>query len=258
MTVSLDRYRSAKIRHPSWRIYKAIDDIWKSSTDPEVTTKINPKEFGLHPDIQVYYPYTVNDELTDELIAAIVDEDYTDGKYFCIADCMNLFLDVRTRQLLEGMLLQGYVAADIAADLGYKPAFVETYAAAFYDTSVWRTPADKIAYISRGICGEDAVIKRLIQDKGLEYVKVHKYNMPATIKMDKALSTLFGMAYKQAVQYTESGDGEDQHTAQEWIKSSLAIFKELKSAAKSEGGIRELTIALETSQAPKVGIDDLD
>lgn len=257
MAVLLERYKSSKIRHPSWRIYKAIEDIHKAADSPEVIAEISPETFGLKPDIEVYYPYLTNDELTDEIIYALTEEEYLDNKYFCIGDCMNLFCDTKARQLVEGMLLSGMLPVDIANDLGYKTALIETYAQVFYDTSIWRTSADRLAYLARGIIGEDSRIKNTVMDKGIEYVMVREFKLPGKIKMEKALSTLFGKAYNQTMQFIESDDNQDQKTAQEWVKRSLEIFRELKSASRSEGGIRELTIALETRAAPKKSIEDL-
>lgn len=258
MAVLLDRYRTtAKLRHPSWRIYKAIEDIHKAAESPDDVTDLTPETFGLRSDIEIYYPYLSNDELTDEIIFALTEDDYKDNKYFCIGDCMNLFCDTKARQLVEGMILSGILPVDIASDLGYKPALIETYAQVFFDTSVWRTAADRIAYLARGVVGEDSRIKNLVMDKGIEYVMVNEFKLPGKVKMEKALATLFGKAYKQTMQFIESDDNLDQKTAQEWVKRSLEIFRELKSASRSEGGIRELTIALETHSAPTKSIEDL-
>ena len=262
MGIFLERFKSAhQVRHPSWRIYKAIRDIHAAATSPDIKDQISPSTFGLKEeseDYQVYIPYDANDELTDEIIFALTDENYSDGKFFCISSCMNLFCDIKSRQLVEGMLISGVLPVDIAADLGYKPAVIQTYANAFYDISVWRTPADRLVYLSRGMVGEDARIKQMIMDKGIEYVQVHEFKMPSKLKMEKALASLFGRAYAQTMRHINSDDLDEQKNAQEWVKQSLAIFKELKNASRSEGGIRELTIALETHKAPSKGIDDLD
>ena len=262
MAIFLDRYKSTHlVRHPSWRIYKAIRDIHAAAESPDIKEQINPGVFGLKEeseDYQVYIPYEANDELTDEIIFALTDEHYEDGQYFCIASCMNLFCDVNSRQLVEGMLLSGSLPVDIAADLGYKPAVIETYANAFYDVSVWRTLADRLAYLTRGTVGEDAKIKNMVVEHGIEYVQVKVFQMPSKLKMEKALASLFGRAYEQTMKHINSCDLDEQKNAQEWVKQSLAIFKELKNASRSEGGIRELTIALETHKAPSKGINDLD
>lgn len=235
-----------------------MDDIKRMSKIPaKDRQELSVAEFGLNPEIKVYYPFKENDDLTNEIILAIADKDYVDGEYYCIEDCMELFLDVRNRQLVEGYLMQGTMPADIAADLGYKQALIETYACAFFDTSVWRTDADRFMYIQRGTIGDDSRMKHLINTKGMEYVQVHEYNMPAKVKMDKALANLFGRMYEKTMQLMASPDKDEQLLAQTWAKRSLEAFSELKNAAKSEGGIRELTIALKTSDAPSKGLGDL-
>ena len=77
----LGRYTSAKIRHPSWRIYKAIDTIRSDVKNLKIYDEIAPEAFGLKGDIDVYYPFETSDELTDEIVDAIMREDYTDS-YF--------------------------------------------------------------------------------------------------------------------------------------------------------------------------------
>ena len=253
----LDRYTSAKIRHPSWRIYKAIDTIRSDVKNLKIYDEIAPEAFGLKGDIDVYYPFETNDELTDEIVDAIMREDYTDS-YFCIAECMGLFLDTKQRQLIEIMLMSGLLPEEVAADLGQKSAMVETYANVFFDVSVWRTRADRMAYLLRGTIGEDARIKNMAEQRGVDYVLTSVFNMPAKIRMDKALANLFGVAYKQAINRADNDDNDDQKCAQEWVKRTIEIYRELKAANTADGGIKELKIALETRPAPAIGIDDLE
>lgn len=254
----LERYKSARfIRHPSWRVYKALADIRSTASSPEEISDLTLAEFGLSDNIEVYYPYLINDELTEEIIAALTDENYEDTD-FKVGACLSLFCDITSRQLLEGMLLGGDLPEDIADELGYSISLVQTYAQVFFDTSVWRSDADKLAYITRGTIGKDAEIKRLIWENGLEYVRAHVFHMPAKLRMETALKTIFGDAYTVIMDKIRSGDNEDQKIAQAWARQSLDIFKELKNAAKGTGGIRELTIALDTSRAPRISIEDLE
>lgn len=252
----LDRYTSAKIRHPSWRIFKAIQTIRNNPDNLGIYDEVAPEVFGLRSDIEVFYPFETNDELTDEIVDAIMREDYTDS-YFCIAECMGLFLDAKQRQVIEIMLMAGRMPEEIAADLGQKPAMLETYANVFYDTSVWRTRADKMAYLLRGTVGEDARIKNMAEQKGVDFVLASVFHMPTKIRMEKALSNLFGIAYKQAIDRSENDDNDDQKCAQEWVKRTIEIYRELKAANTADGGIKELKIALETRPAPQISIDDL-
>lgn len=252
----LDRYTSAKIRHPSWRIYKAIGTIRANPENLALYDEIAPEVFGLKGDIDVFYPFESNDELTDEIVDAIMREDYEDS-YFCVAECMGLFLDVKQRQIIEIMLMTGMLPEEIAADLGQKSAMIETYASVFFDTSVWRTRADRMAYLIRGTVGEDARIKNMAEQKGVDFVLASVFHMPTKIRMDKALANLFSIAYKQAISRSENDDNDDQKCAQEWVKRTIEIYRELKAANTADGGIKELKIALETRPAPQVGIDDL-
>lgn len=135
---------------------------------------------------------------------------------------------------------------------------VETYANVFFDVTVWRTRADRMAYLLRGTIGEDARIKNMAEQKGVDYVLTSVFNMPAKIRMDKALANLFGVAYKQAISRADNDDNDDQKCAQEWVKRTIEIYRELKAANTADGGIKELKIALETRPAPEIGIDDLE
>ena len=254
----LDQYKSSKIRHPSWRMYKAIADIRESkAASLDTVSEITLPAFGLSEKIDVYIPYPVNDELTDEIIIALTHEDYKDNE-FKIASCLSIFCDVKARQLIEGMLMCGDIPQDIAQELKYDLSIVQTYAQVFFDISVWRSDADRLAYITRGTTGDDARIKRLIFERGFEYVRVKEFNMPSRIRLDSALQTIFGDAYQVILEKIKSGDNEDHKIAQGWAKYTLDIYRELKSSAKGTGGIRELTIALQTSKAPQRSIDDLE
>ena len=247
----------SKLRHPSWRVYKAIETINSDKERFPLDEELSPSDFGLKPDITVFYPHEQNDELIDELIDIITREDYQDEKRFYINDCLSLFLNFKARQLIEGNLMEGKLAPDIATEMGLKVSTVEVYQNTFFDVSVWRTIADKLVYLSKGTIGEDARLKNMISTSGMDYVKVNVFNMPAAVTMEKALSNIFGLAYAQVINNIKTEDPESQKNAQIWTQRTLDIFKELKNAAKADGGIRELTIALETSKAPTKGLDDL-
>lgn len=262
----LERYKNAKIRHPSWRIYKAIKDIKanlpeikkQGLIDPEELETLAPQTFGLKEDIDVYIPYEENDDLTNEIIAAIINPEYIDSGKYGIDECMAIFCDIENRQLLEGMLMEGCMPGDIALDLGYSSNTVQTYSAAFYDTSVWRSPGDKITYIKLGTIGTDSVRKLLINNEGVDYVAASLYHKPRKIKMENAMLDMFGRAYQEVIYGLKSSEEESQIAAQKWATNAVAIFKELKNASKGDGGIRELSIALHSDPAPQKGINDLE
>lgn len=48
--------------------------------------------------------------------------------------------------------------------------------------SVWRNDAD-VYYIRRGTVGDDSTYKNMASDKGIDYMKVRKFNMPAKIHL---------------------------------------------------------------------------
>lgn len=262
----LAKYRSAKIRHPSWRVYKAIQDIHKNIKqikkqkliDPEELDNLSPQTFGLKADIDVYIPYEENDDLTNEIIAAIINPEYSDTKKYGIDECMAIFCDIENKQLLEGMLMEGSMPGDIALELGYQTHTVETYASAFYDTSVWRSLGDKVTYLKTGIIGADSDAKNSIHRDGIDYVGATRYNRPRRVKMENVLMDVFGRAYREIVYGLQSSEPEAQANAQKWATQAIGIFKELKNASKGDGGIRELSIALHTDSAPTKGIEELD
>lgn len=259
MASILDRYKSVEIRHPSWRIYKAIETIHESiKARGEEPIDLTPNDFGLKDDASIYYPYKDNDDLTNELVKAILDPEYTDGPYFKITDCMRLFLDVKARQSIEASLMENQLAVDISVALGVDTVLIETYSACFFDTSVWRSPADKLAYLRKGIVGEDAHIKNLVSEKGLAYVQTEILGMPKTVKLDEALAVISGKVYVEALRNMKSDDPIDQKNSQIWVARFFESYDRLKNSAKADGGIRELTIALETSKAPTVSIGDLN
>lgn len=262
----LEKYRSSKIRHPSWRIYKALEEVKKKLpllkkkkiVDIKDESELSPTIFGLKEDIDVYYPYGDPDDLTNEIIACIIDPDYSDKGKFGIEECMSIFCDIENRQLLEGMLMDNALPSDISLELGYSTETILTYSSAFFDTSVWRSGSDKLAYIKQGLIGIDGSRKALITTKGIDYVATKYYNRPHKVRMERALADMFGKAYEQVIANIESDEPEDQIRAQGWAKKMIETFKELKNASKEDGGIRELSIALKTDSAPQKGIEELN
>lgn len=261
----LDRYRSSQIRHPSWRIYRALDEIKemlpelkkKNIFDEDELDNLSPQTFGLREDIDIFYPYTEVDDLTGEIIGALINVDYTDNGKYGIPECMSIFCDIDGRQLLEGMLLEGAMIGDIAIELGYTQELVQTYATVFFDCSVWRSPTDKMAYLKNGVIGNDGSMKNAINKSGVDYVAAHYFNKPSQVKMEKALADTFGLAYTLVKQNINSNEPEDQDKAYKMAKLLIDTFKELRNSSKQDGGIRELSIALHTDTAPKTGLDDL-
>jgi len=262
----LAKYRNSLVRHPSWRVYKALKDISqeleniksKNIFDPEELENLSPTTFGLKDGIEVYLPYADNDDLTNEIIAAIIDPDYTDHGKFGIVECMAIFCDIENRQLLEGMLMEGILPTDVALELNLSQSVVQTYSAAFFDTTVWRSDSDKIAYLKVGTIGKDAEIKAMIAKSGIDYVASLVYHKPQKVRMEKALADMFGREYNYVIQNIGTYTEEGQQDPQKWAKNMIEIFRELKNASRGDGGIRELSIALSTQPPPAIGISDLN
>lgn len=254
----LDKYSTSKIRHPSWRVYKAIADInERFPLRKETLDELKLENLGLKEDIDVYIPYKVNDPLTEALIRIFTEEDY-DDQDFNIKDSLSLFLDVPGRQLLECGIMTGQAPLDLANDIGYSSELAMVYSRLFFDVSVWRTPADRDNYIFKGICGKDSQVKTTVLKRGYEYAKAKIFNVQSKVKLDRALADIFAKAYEKTMTLMDTScSPEDDKVAQEWIKVVLATFKELKNANQAEGGIRELTIALQSAPAPKTSIEDL-
>ena len=254
MALDLSRFQHVELRHPAWRVYKAIQDCQDT---PEEVANIDWKEtFGLVPP-PVYTPFQEIDVLTETLERVMLDKPFVDST-FKINECLSLFMDVAARQPLECCLMNGDAVADIAAELQMDLTFVQTYAGLFFDTSIWRTDADKLAYVRKGTTGQDSVIKKLVLDEGLDYVKTKYFGLPEKLRIDTALLRAFGGAYESLIRGMKSEDLEEQGLALGWSKSMLNIAKYLKSTQRTSGGIKDLIIKLQATEAPTKSIDDLN
>lgn len=254
---TLKQYSSNKIRHPSWRVYRALEEIRK---DPLVSSEdkleLDISEFSLMPIENVYIPYKDIDMLTQCLIDALKTDNYENDR-LPIVDTLTLFLDVEGRQHIEALLMTGMTPFDIAEETTYSMDFIQTYVGLFFDTSVWRTPSDRKHYIEDGTEGIDRIIKRDVVTKGIDYVKTKVFHVTSKIKLEQAMLNLFAENYKQTMHYISIGTKEDQEIAQGWAKLTIATYRELKNTNQSDGGIRELTIALQASPAPSLSVGDL-
>lgn len=253
----LEQYSSSKIRHPSWRVYKAVSEVRRRfGNDITIIDGLSLEAFCLKQDIDIYYPYDDTDGLTEQLIDALTTPNYKNDA-LPIADTLCLFLDATGRQYLESLLMTGMTPYDTSDDTGYSMEFIQTYSSLFYDVTVWRTHADKQNYLNKATIGVDRATKLEVDKNGLDYAKAKIFRVASKIKVEQAVLNLFAESYKQAMHYMHTDSPEDQEVAQGWTKLTIATYKELKNINQSDGGIKELTIALQSSPAPKIGINDL-
>lgn len=233
------------IKHPSWRVYKAVQDC-----------SLDLSDFHLK-NVQVHMPYTNNDDLTTALCSALNDPAYTDTTYE-IQACLEMFMGEIDRQLIDGMLLNNKSLSEICDVVGCSDIFAITYSSLFFDTSVFKNNVEKMVYVREGTCGEDAVTKKIAITKGDEFLKI-KNNVPSEkLNMDTMLADTFAKAYVIMQTYMESDDISSQEIAQGWgtYMLKMAAYKEKKGG--SDSSLNDLTIALQTATAPKRSFDNLD
>ena len=248
------------IKHPSWRVYKAIQDC-----------NLNLEDFGLKDfekynlnktdykkaDLFLYMPTNINDDLTNELCRALTDVDYKDDSYQ-ILDCLETFLNVEGRQLLEVMILNGKTTSDICELMECSEIFALTYKSLFFDTSVFKINVDKLRYIAEGTCGVDAELKRTAREKGEDFLKVRDNIPSGKISVDNVLADTFVTAFKHMHMNVDSDDIASQEISQGWANTLLKFAQEMRKTGVENTSISDLVIALQTVAAPRKSIDDLD
>jgi hypothetical protein len=232
------------IKHPSWRVYKAVQDCGLDAT-----------KFGLK-DITPFYPYQKNDELTDELIKALKDPSYEDTT-FEVKACLELFLNVMDRQLIEGMLLNNKSVSEICQLLDCSESFVLTYKSLFFDTSVFKNHVEKLVYVRQGTAGNDAVAKREFNEKGEEYFKAKLGLTSDKLSVDKVLLDTFAACYLALRKNAETDDIGAQEIAQGWGNLMVKIAAQLAKGGGKDMSIEDLIIQLQTTPPPQKSIEDL-
>jgi L-rhamnose mutarotase len=244
--VSVLATQARKIKHPSWRVYKAAQDCG-----------LDVKDFGLKTDIDVFMPYTTNDDLTNELCKALTDTSYVDSTYE-IQSCLELFMSAPDRQLIEAMLLNNKSLAEVCDTISCSDVFAMTYSSLFFDTSIFKNNVEKMIYVREGTCGDDAVHKKVAINKGDEYFKVKQGVSGTKINMDTILADTFAKAYMAMNQNADIDDVSSQEIAQGWGNLMLKIAQHMSKNGDKDVGLDQLVIALQTAAAPKRSIDSLD
>lgn len=234
-----------KIKHPSWRVYKAIQDC-----------NLSPSDYGLK-DIAVYMPYTTNDDLTNELVKLITqEEDYVDDVYG-IRDCYEMFKDKTGRQLIEVLLLGNKAMMEVAEELDCTEAFALTYKSLFYDTSVFSNKIERLVYVRQGTCGEDAIIKSEFMEKGEEFVKSKLGFRNTKISVDTIMNDALARSYVAMLKHVEENDLEYQGVAMGWANTLVKLAAQLQKRGNNGMTINDLQIFLKTAPIPEKSIDDL-
>lgn len=243
--MGIDTKPKRLIKHPSWRVYKAIAD-----------TGLDLKDFGLK-DIPVCIPYIVNDDLTDELCRALADTSYKDGPYE-ILPCLEMFMVPDDRQLIEAMLLNGKSLSEICDVMGCNETFTMTYSSLFFDTKIFKNNIEKLVYVKEGTCGDEAITKSNAMYKGDEYLKA-KSGLPSSkLNMDMVLTDTFAKAYLAMNSNADVDDVGSQEVAQGWANIMLKVAAHLSKTGSSGGCLEDLIIALQTTPTPKRSFDELD
>lgn len=229
-----------KIKHPSWRVFKALKNCG-----------IQPEKYELHKGLDIYYPYEANDELTDQLILFL--EGKLEKDTFGIEECHTIFADVYDRQVLEGMLLNGKPPAEISSTLGIKPEVILTYSALFFDATVFKNEVEKLIYIRKGTWGCDAKAKLELKERGEEYLKANRGVAPGKLMVESILAEMLAKSY---VKYMMNAD-TDPYTAQGWANIAARLAGQLMKKNNSNTSLSDFFVDLEVTDAPKTTRDEL-
>ena len=225
-------------------MYKAIQDCNLVITD-----------YGLK-DVAVHIPYTNNDDLTSELCKLLNDDTYEDTTYG-IGDCLEMFKDKSGRQLIEVLLLGNKPIMEIAEELDCTEAFVLTYRSLFYDTSVFSNKIEKLVYVRNGTCGEDAILKANLMEKGEEYVRSKLGIRSNKISVDTIMNDAFSRSYVALLKHIEENDLEYQGVAMGWANTLVKLAAQIQKRGNSGMTISDLQVFLKTAPTPDKGMEDL-
>ena len=248
------------IKHPSWRVYKAISDCGLSIEDFKLkdfdkANAANPNKDA--PKLEVYMPSSVNDDLTNELCKALTTIGYQDTTY-PIADCLTTFISVEGRQLVEVLILNGKPLTEICSVVGCSSEFALTYQSLFYDTTVFKSNADRLIYLQEGVSGQDASLKKMALEKGEEALKLQSRVPNSKVNIDNVLVDTFMTAFNCMHKNVMNEDIASQEVSQGWANTMLKFAVEIRKKGVEEQTINDLIVALKTTQAPQKSIDELD
>lgn len=239
-----------KVRHPSWRVYRALQEL------PELEEK-----FGLRQGIDVYYPYNDLDDLTISLIHILAGDPDYDDSVFNIYPAYMIFSDVKLRQPIECMFLAGWSPIKIEEATGISAGVASIYHDVFFDLTVIENGTNGIrSYVARGTDGVDGGLKRTYLDRGIDYVLADtKAISHDKHSVDGMMMTMMVQAFKLARSKSESDERDDQISAQNWAQLLKQYAQYFNNASKGKGNlsVEKLLIELET-EAPPQGVDSLD
>lgn len=229
-----------KVKHPSWRVYKALNDCGLS---------LRPYE--LAEGIDVYYPYEVEDELTGQLKLLLTDKLVEDT--FGIEECHRIFSDVYDRQVLEGMLLNGKTPSEISNTLGILSETILTYSALFFDVTVFKNEVEKLVYVRKGTWGCDQKAKLELKERGEEFLKASRGIGSDKLSIEAILTEMLAKSY---VKYMTNADS-DPFTAQGWANISARLAGQLMKKNGSGATLADFFVDLVGVEAPKTTRDQL-
>ena len=248
-----------QVKHPSWRIYRAIQ-----------ATGLSLADFGLK-DCDIYLPYTREDDFIAAFTKILKEIDPNEAvavkggtpKFSEIDDpmnivpCLELFLDLYGRQLLEGLILNNHQNSEIAQKLHCSEEFLVIYRELFFDTSVFKLESEKINYIQYGTVPKDHAAKMELLTTGAEYLMAKYGFSKQDVNVRNVLAEAFTRSYLQMVKYSDIDDLFSQDRAIAWANTLVKFAAELQKDKTSKLSLEDLVITLTSCEAPTLGIGDL-
>lgn len=232
-----------KYRHPSWRVYRALREL-----------EMNPKTFGLHDGVEIDYPQNFVDDLSAKLSKMLANPDYTDPD-FPLRECLDLFTDIKSRQLLEGLLLSGKSISDISDLINASDNFIATYAALFYDVSVFRSHIDKMVYATEATIGEDRRVKEKIIIRGPEHFQASNRVTAPKLSIDSLLANSAALAYEKLLNYAD--DADSQELALGWCNALVKVSTVMSKKRSTQVSLKDFILELQGDTEPLPTLDDL-
>lgn len=245
--------RAIPVKHPSWRVYKALGDLGFSVDS-----------YGLQP-VAVYYPTNKDDAVIDELkklFTCVAEQKGNVLDFSTFEDSLGIlepfkaFLDSSNRNVIEDLLLTGSNLENIRGTVDCDENFLVMYQMAFYDTSVFKNPGDMATYLLRGATPKERDSKVLASQGGLSYV-ASKYGFrSAKDEAETMLRDAYCKAYFRLVTLADNEDLEAQEVAQGWGTLMTKLYSQMKDDGSSSD-VHNYKIQLTQTHAPTVSMADL-
>ena len=248
------------VKHPSWRVYRAVANAGLSLAD-----------FGLK-DCSIYYPYEREDEYTTALTTILktvnpetikATKGQTDRQFEDVEDplilvpCLELFLDLYSRQLIEGLILSNNQNSEITQKLHCSEEFIVKYRETFFDASIFKLESEKLNYIQNGTVPKDHATKMELLTNGAEYLAAKYGLVKQDINVRTVLAEAFARSYIQMVKLADIDDLEAQDRAIGWANTMAKFASELQKDKSTNMTIEDLVINLTAADAPTLAIGDL-